>query len=66
MTAPTFRAIREPASPGRWTIIEAETGAVQSRLGGGDTLAEAAAVIARQTGGTLLDRDGNVVEGRRA
>ncbi len=58
MSTPIFRATRDPARPERWTIILAETGAVQCRLGVADTLAGAAAAIARQTGGTLLDQDG--------
>ena len=51
--APVFRAIRDPARPERWTIVDT-TGAVHARLGIGDSLAEAARAIAAQRGGILI------------
>ncbi len=53
MTGPTFRAIRDPRWPDRWTIIGPD-GQVQCRLGAGEPLAPAAQAIAEQTGGRLI------------
>ena len=55
--APVFRAIRDPARPERWTIVDTTTGAVQCRLGIGDSLADAARAIAAQRGGILIGPD---------
>ena len=60
--APVFRAIRDPARPERWTIVDTTTGAVQCRLGIGDSLADAARAIAAQRGGFLIPPAGAAVQ----
>ncbi|MDE2580912.1 MAG: hypothetical protein KGL52_04710 [Rhodospirillales bacterium] len=60
MSVPVFRAVHDSARLERWTIVEATTGAVQCRLGIGDSLADAASAIAAQTGGILIGPDGAV------
>ena len=58
---PVFRAVRDPARPERWTIVDT-TGAVHARLGIGDSLADAARAIAMQTGGILIAPAGAAVQ----
>ncbi len=59
--APVFRAIRDPARPERWTIVDT-TGAVHARLGIGDSPADAAGAIAAQRGGILIGPVGTAVQ----